>query len=302
MAIRSPAQGRRSTKQSGAISAATAWCSSRPSSVRRAAVERPRARGREEALLHPAVPLERVLDPLERQRAVLDRVDQHFHRRELRLLRIAAHQHDVASGGNARSVASGDAERSLMAFMPMSSVNTTPSKPIFFLQQPGDDRGRQRAGTLLVERRDQQVRGHDAGDARGDRGLERHELHGLEPVGRMLDERQLVVGVDARIAVPGKMLAAGGDALRLQGLDDDRPEPGDVLGRRPRPIADHGILRVGEDVEHRREVERDADGAELGGQRLANRSASVSSPLRPSVCIGGHSVNGDLSRATRPPS
>jgi hypothetical protein len=34
----------------------------------------------------------------------------------------------------------------------------------------------------------------------------------------------------------------------------------------------------------------------------ANRSVSFSSPLRPSVIIGGHTVNGDLRRATRPPS
>ena len=32
----------------------------------------------------------------------------------------------------------------------------------------------------------------------------------------------------------------------------------------------------------------------------ANRSASAASPLRPSVAIGGHSVNGAFSRATRP--
>ena len=37
-----------------------------------------------------------------------------------------------------------------------------------------------------------------------------------QPVGRMLDERQLEMRIGARVAVPGKMLAAGGDALRLQ--------------------------------------------------------------------------------------
>ncbi len=34
----------------------------------------------------------------------------------------------------------------------------------------------------------------------------------------------------------------------------------------------------------------------------AKRVASFGSPLRPSVAIGGHSVNGARSRATRPPS
>ena len=57
------------------------------------------------------------------------------------------------------------------------------------------------------------------------------------------------------------------------------------------------------DVEHRRVVERDADGAQLRGQRRwRSGRASASSPLRPSVAIGGHSVNGAFSRATRPPS
>ena len=70
-------------------------------------------------------------------------------------------------------------------------------------------------------------------------------------------------------------------------------------------IADDGVLRVGEHVEDRRVVERDADGVELGGQR-PRRSAPpalvAGAPARPSVAIGGHSVNGRFSRATRPPS
>ena len=35
-----------------------------------------------------------------------------------------------------------------------------------------------------------------------------------EPIGRMLDQRQLEVRVGAGVAVPGKVLAAGGDARR----------------------------------------------------------------------------------------
>ena len=111
------------------------------------------------------------------------------------------------------------------------------------------------------------MRGHDAGNTGGNRRLERHELDRLEPVGRMLDERHFVMGVDTGIAVPGKMLAAGGDTFPLQGLDDDRSEPGDVFrGPGQGPIANHGILRIGENIEHRREVESDAHGAKLGGQ------------------------------------
>ena len=54
------------------------------------------------------------------------------------------------------------------------------------------------------------------GHAGGDRRLERHELDRLEPIGRMVEQRQLEVRVGARVAVPGKVLAAGGDAGALQ--------------------------------------------------------------------------------------
>ena len=74
----------------------------------------------------------------------------------------------------------------------------------------------------LVERRHQHVRGHDRRDAGLDGGLERHELDLAQPIGRVLDERQLEMRIGARVAVPGKVLAAGGDALRLQRPDDRR--------------------------------------------------------------------------------
>ena len=102
----------------------------------------------------------------------------------------------------------------------------------------------------------------------GDRRLERHQLHGLEPIGRMVEQRQLEVRVGAGVAVPGKVLAAGGDAGALQRPDDRRAEPGDVFGALgQRAIADHRVLRVGVDVEDRRVVERDADGVQLRGER-----------------------------------
>ena len=51
-----------------------------------------------------------------------------------------------------------------------------------------------------------------------------------QPIGRMLDERQLEMRVGARVAMPGKVLAAGGDAFLLQRADDRAPEPRHVLG------------------------------------------------------------------------
>ncbi len=99
-------------------------------------------------------------------------------------------------------------------------------------------------------------------------GAERDELDPLDPVRRVLDERQLVMRVDRGVAVPGKMLAAGGDALGLQRLDDNRTDPRHIL--RPlgqRAVANRRVVAVGEDVEHRGEVERDADRPQFRGQR-----------------------------------
>ena len=80
---------------------------------------------------------------------------------------------------------------------------------------------------------------------------------------------------------PGKCLpqAAMPSACSVRMIAD--AEPGDVLRAfGQRAIADDRVLRIGVDVEHRRVVERDADGLQLRRERRANRSASVSSPLR----------------------
>ena len=62
--------------------------------------------------------------------------------------------------------------------------------------------------------------------------------------GWMLDERQLVMRIGARIAMTGKMLATRGNALRLQGFDDHCVR----ASRRPRAfgeraVANHGVGR-----------------------------------------------------------
>ena len=148
------------------------------------------------------------------------------------------------------------------------------------------------------------MRRHDRRDLRLDGRAERDELDLAQPLERMLDERQLVMRIGAGVAVPGKCFAARGDAFGLQRADDRGAEARDVLGfLRQRAIADHRVLRVGVDVEDRRVVERDADGLQLGGQRAREPLGEArTSPLRPSVAIGGHSVNGAFRRATRPPS
>src|SRR6188508_1142400 len=63
------------------------------------AVERARPRRRQKPLLHPAMARQCILDPCQRDRAVLDRVDDGLQRLELGRLRVAAHQHGITAGG-----------------------------------------------------------------------------------------------------------------------------------------------------------------------------------------------------------
>ena len=90
---------------------------------------------------------------------------------------------------------------------------------------------RQRRRPLLVERGHQHVRRHDRWRRRASIGRpERHELDLAQPLRRMLDERQLEMRIGARVAVTGKMLAAGRDALGLQRADDGGAQPRDLVG------------------------------------------------------------------------
>ena len=61
----------------------------------------------------------------------------------------------------------------------------------------------------------------------GDRRPERHELDRPQPIGRQVDDRQLLVRVDAGVAVPREVLAAGGQPFALHGVDDRGAELGD---------------------------------------------------------------------------
>ena len=103
-------------------------------------------------------------------------------------------------------------------------MKTMPSKCSSSRSRPVTMRARQRRRHVLVEARDVHVGRHDARDVGLDGRAERLELHLAQALGRVLDERQCVVGVDARVAVPRKVLAARGDAPALQFLDD-RPGP-----------------------------------------------------------------------------
>ena len=108
--------------------------------------------------------------------------------------------------------------------------------------------------------------GHHERHLGAHRLAKRDALDPANPIGRMLDERQLEVGVHRRVAVTGKVLAAGGNAVVLQTANDRRTELRNAFSRfRQRTIADDRVLRIGVDVEDRGIVQRDAHGLQFGG-------------------------------------
>ena len=123
--------------------------------------------------------------------------------------------------------------------------------------------------------------GHEQRDVSRNRLAERYELDGLDTVRRMFHDRQLVMRVGNGVSVSREMLAAGRDACLLQRPDDRPPEPRDILRAfGQRAIANHRVLRVGMDVEHRRVVERNPDGLELRRERARKprRKGFVAAP------------------------
>ena len=143
-------------------------------------------------------------------------------------------------------------------------------------QDAVDDGARQGRGALLVERGIDHVRGHHRRHVRRDRGPERRHLVRAQPLGVVLDHRQLLVGVDPDGAVSGKVLAAGGHAAFLQAGDDARAEPSHrVRIRRERPVPDHGVRGLVEEVEDRREVEIHPHRRELRRQGLREAAREV---------------------------
>ncbi len=132
-------------------------------------------------------------------------------------------------------------------------------------EQTGQDARRERR-RMLVERRENDVRRHDRRDAGLDPGAEWGELDGVQALDRLVDHRQAVVGIDVRVAVPGKVLDGRDDALVKVTLDRRDAGAGDDLRRlaeRPRP--DDRVFRVDVHVHGRRVVHVDADLAKLPG-------------------------------------
>ena len=126
---------------------------------------------------------------------------------------------------------------------------------------------RQRGGPFLVERGVPHVRRHQHRYLRVDRRTKRRQLHLVESWPLLLHYRQILVRIDRSVAMPWKVLAAGRDSLVLQSPYNDCAElTGPRCVHRHRPVANHRIRRVRVNIQHRRIVERNPDGAQFPGQ------------------------------------
>ncbi len=224
----------------------------------------------EEALLGALLALQRVLDARERQALLFDRVDQRLERRRLRVVVAAADQDAVAAGLD-RQHGRRRAPRSRWR-SPSSRDRRSGSRPRSRSSSrriPVTMRFDKRRRPLLVERRHEDVRGHDRGDAGLDGRPERHELDRAQPLRRMLDERQLEVRIGrscrrARESACRRRRCPRPAASATIALPSRATSSAFSASARS-PIT--GFFGIGVDVEHRRVVERDADGLQLRRQR-----------------------------------
>ena len=116
-----------------------------------------------------------------------------------------------------------------------------------------------------------------------DRGGKRFELPRAQRIETERLRRQTEMGVDAGIAVPWKMLAAGDDFFRLHGLHERQRRRDHGVRCLPEgAFADHRIFGVGVNVEHWGKVQIEAE----RGEFAAHRAANAGGLLRPSRGIG----------------
>src|SRR5262245_15197256 len=108
---------------------------------------------------------------------------------------------------------------------------------------------------------------HDERHLRADRFPERNALDSTDAIRWMLDERQLEMRIDRRVAMSREMLPARGDTALLHSRDDGSSQAADALGVfGESAIADDGILGIRMNVENGSIVERDPDGLEFRRQ------------------------------------
>ena len=120
---------------------------------------------------------------------------------------------------------------------------------------------------------------------------ERRQLDRLEPLARLIDDRQPEVRVHVGVAVTGKMLQRREHAAGAQAADVRGRQPADrvrLLAERAR--VDDGIARVVVDVGDRREIDVHADRARLDRRDARASNASCSSPAAPTAICRGNTV------------
>ena len=148
-------------------------------------------------------------------------------------------------------------------------------------QHAAEHRRRERRRPVGVDRGDDDVRGHDARDARGDGRPEGLELAHLEQVRGGVHPRQREVRVGHGVAVPREVLRARCHSLRLQAFHGRDRVPGHVrcVGTEA-AHPDDGVVGRRVDVDDGSEVEVDAQGRELArdGHRRLPRHRGVVEP------------------------
>ncbi|GAB4362758.1 MAG: hypothetical protein Kow00128_02830 [Deltaproteobacteria bacterium] len=147
-----------------------------------------------------------------------------------------------------------------------------PAEPEVSSQQVGQDLPGKGGGAVPVQRRVDDVGGHQRGDPGADRAAEGEQIPGHQHPPAVPDGRQRFVGIGVGGSVAGEMLADGEDSPG-QGA----PEEGDAeprrLGRIVRQGAgpDHRVVRAAVHVQHRGEVDVHPHRPKLLRDRLAGR-------------------------------
>ncbi len=138
-------------------------------------------------------------------------------------------------------------------------------------QQAAQDRSRQRGRVIGVEPRVDDVCGHHRRRLVAQR-TERHELERLQLGQRLVDDRQVEMRIDVRVAVAREVLHAAGDAGPHRAAHPGAGQPRDVgrvFGKAA--LGDDRVRRVVVDVEHRREIPVEAHARKAAPDRLADR-------------------------------
>ena len=222
----------------------------------------------QEAAFDTMLPRDRILHPQRQERVGFHRVDQRLEHGPLAIVVIATEQQHVAACLH-RPHGSGF-DGLLMCDRTHLEVigHHDPVVAQLGSEQIVHDGTGEGGRVLRIERGYQHVGGHQSRDARRDGRSKRNQLDGVQAVRRMVDHRQFHVRVGAGVAVAGKVLAAGRHAVGLQCPDNHGPQPRHLIrALRQRPVADHRVLKVRVNVEHRRKVEGDADRRQLGRER-----------------------------------